>query len=476
MSFSLQDFLGWVQAGDSKVELLRADGSRMDRLAAPLAFTRATLDSREAGEGILFCGVAGEKTHGGRYLALALAAGSDAALIEAPFQAVPGSTRPVIVVRDARGALRAAAEGWLAQHQPDVVGITGSNGKTTTKDMLRAALATGRRVGANPGNLNSGWGLPLAVLGQPGDIEVLVLEMGASAPDEIGRLASMARPRVGCITNVAPAHLEQFGTEDEVERTKGQLIEALPADGLAVLNRDDARHDRLAARSAAPVVSFGRDPRADVRLEDCEQLADGLRVRIDGVEAKLPVFGEVNGWNAAAAVALARAFGVDAAPALDGIAASALSPHRSRLVRHAGRVLLDDCYNANPASVRRALQSLAALPGEGRKFAVLGDMAELGPESHRHHLEILELALSFDVDAVHLPGPKMRAAAADLDTPHIHLHDGAPDELATILARESKRGDALLFKGSRSAALEHVLEALIQRLDRDAAAAAGEDD
>jgi UDP-N-acetylmuramoyl-tripeptide--D-alanyl-D-alanine ligase len=420
--------------------------------------------------GDLFVGVQGEHMHGGRFVGPAVAAGAAGALVEGSFPAVEGARAPVFLVADGRGALAALAGGYLARFHPTVVGITGSNGKTTTKDMLRAALGGARRVGANPGNLNSGWGLPLAVLQQHGDEEILVLEMGATRPGEIGRLAAMARPHIGCITNVGAAHLESFGGVEGVLAAKGELVEALPQNGAAVLNGDDPSIEALRRRCrASRVVVFGRNPGAHVRLEECEQRADGLRISINGYRGVLRMFGEANGANAAAACALAGELGVPPKEALQRVCATPLSPHRSTLLHAAGRTILDDCYNANPASMRAALRSLAAMPARGRRVAVLGSMAELGPQSLALHQQVIREARSLGIDRIVPVGPEMTLACGedDLYTPPGLGSGKAQEDLVSVgrlVAATSAHGDVLLFKGSRSVGLETAIAALLDTL------------
>jgi len=463
MSFDLRELVAWWRDAGIDVVVRDAAGARIEPPARVLA--RAAYDHRLCDTDTMFCAVQGESTHGVRFLRDAFVAGVPVALVEgrAPFHDEVNGV--VVEVPDARIALATAATQWLRAHDPVVVGITGSNGKTTTKDFLAAALAGDRVAAASPGNLNSRWGMPAAILGFSGDEDVLVLEMGASGPDEIGRLAQIASPWMGCITNVAPAHLEFFGSVDEVARTKGQLIEALPSNGVAVLNRDDPRFESLRARSGAQnVISFGADPTADLRVERAESVDDGIAVRIGGVEGVLPVFGTVNADNAAAAMAMAEALGVRREDALERLAAASLSPHRSRRLQAAGRTLIDDSYNANPASVREALGSLAATRAV-RRVVVLGEMAELGPDAVPMHREVLGVALESGLDRVVVIGDSYAAAAVGAEDARIVRFDRQePAEIAAWLDAATDEGDAVLFKGSRSGALERILDAFIERV------------
>jgi UDP-N-acetylmuramoyl-tripeptide--D-alanyl-D-alanine ligase len=418
MSFRLGDLRRWLSEGDVVHRVRRADGSTEVQSIDELRCRSAVTDSRQVEDGFLFCAVQGDDLHGATFLPDALAAGAVAALVEGRADTVEGSAAPVIEVEDARRALAVAARGWLDQHGPRVIGITGSNGKTTTKDFLGAALGGELSVSVSPGNLNSLWGLPLAVLGFRGDEEWLVLEMGASVPDEIGRLAEIARPWMGCVTNIAPAHLEGFGSVEEVVRTKAQLLEALPPNGVAVINADDSRCETLRAKSGADrVILFGRDARADVRIEEAIPSHGGVRVRIDGQSAELPVFGEMNASNAAAAIAMARFCGVPTDRALERISRARLSPHRSRTCECGGRTIVDDSYNDH--ALHRGLDLVVVC---GPLFA------QAAPAGSAAGLEVIE---SVDVDAILL-----------------------------CLEKNTQAGDLVLLKGSRTAGLERVLAAV----------------
>lgn len=465
MSFSVGDLRSWMERGGIEVRVIRADGSGAVDTVDELRCRGAVADSRQVEDGLLFCAVQGDAVHGSSFLGKALSSGAVAALVEGEAPEIEGFAAPFLVVDDARAALAAAARGWLDQHGPRVIGITGSNGKTTTKDFLGAALGGEFPVSVSPGNLNSLWGLPLAVLGFRGDEDWLVLEMGASAPGEVGRLAEIARPWMGCVTNVAPAHLEGFGSVDEVARTKGQLLQALPDDGIAILNGDDPRCDELAALSGASrKVRFGRSATAEIRIEEATQTARGLIVRIDGETATLPVFGEINAHNAAAAVAMARFCGVPADRALERISRARLSPHRSRTCECGGRTIVDDSYNANPVSMRQALDSLAMWPGSHARVAVLGDMAELGAESVALHREVIDHALRRGLDLVIIAGPIFaQAAPAEPGAGLRVLEHIDVEEILACLEGATHPGDLVLLKGSRTAGLERVLEAVSAR-------------
>lgn len=463
MAFTLHELLTWMRDEQIEYTVRRADGTDVARMPS-LELDRVSFDSRDVRAGVLFCAVGGEHTHGVRYLQSALAAGAPLALVEGAAPTLQGTPAWVVEVVDARAALNAAARGWLALHRPRVIAITGSNGKTTTKDLTRAALQGSVRVAASPGNRNSGWGLPAAVLGFEGSEDVLVLEMGASAPGEIARLCAVATPSIACITNVGPAHLEFFGDEAGVAQTKGALVESLPADGIAVLNRDDVHFDAFVARTSAPVVDFGRDPRAAFHFENVHSTAAGLALTLAGHSVELPLFGEHNASNVAAAAAMAQQLGVAIPVALERMRQVQLSPHRSRMIRVGGRVILDDCYNANPASVVAALDSLVRGDASARKLAVLGDMAELGAHAAQAHHDVIDHALrSGGIERLFVVGARMAYAARGfVDARLTGQAEIEPSSLARAILDASVPGDVVLIKASRSAALERVLESLEQ--------------
>ena len=463
MSFRTTELVAWLRTDGLEVRVLDPRGGAAD--LPDVRLDAVVYDHREADDATLFCAVPGDTTHGRRFVPDALAAGVRFCLVDGEAPRVDAVDGIVIEVDDARRAMAVAARAWLDARDPVIVGITGSNGKTTTKDFLAAALTGDRRAKASPGNRNSRWGMPATILSFDGDEDVLVLEMGASGPSEIGRLAAIARPWMGCVTNVGPAHIEFFGSVDGVAQTKGQLLEALPEDGVAVINADDAYHDSFVRRTGARnVVRFGVGADVDVRIERAEETDAGIAVRIGGVDGVLPIFGTVNASNAAAAMAMAEALGVRREDALARITKAALSPHRSRRLQVAGRRVIDDAYNANPASVRAALNSLAGLRAE-RRFAVLGEMAELGENAVALHREVLGEALEMGIDRVVLLGPTFAEASAGAEDPRVIRFDAsATDDAAALLAEESRAGDAVLLKASRSAALERVLDAFVARV------------
>ncbi|MEA2306423.1 MAG: UDP-N-acetylmuramoyl-tripeptide--D-alanyl-D-alanine ligase [Solirubrobacteraceae bacterium] len=400
---------------------------------------RAAIDSRDAAPGDLFAGLVGEHVDGGRFAPDSLRAGAWGVLVgpahaEAATAAAAGAPDGVVLVADdPLAALQRLATAWRRELACPVVGVTGSVGKTSTKDLLAAMLAPALRVRANRLNLNTEIGLPLTILGAPRGTEALVLEMGMRGAGQISELAAIAQPDVGVITAIAPVHLEQLGTLEAIAAEKAALVAALPAGGTAVVPAGEAL---LAAhlRPALTTVTFG--PGGDVDEAD-----------LAGLE--LPFTAAHMRRNACAALAAARALGVEPAGRVD----VRLSELRGQRITLPGRItVINDCYNANPVSMRAALDDLAASAG-GRRVAVLGDMRELGPDEARFHEEIGRYARERGVEVLVAVGPLSRAYAAD------HHLDTAADAAALVpgLLHE---GDTLLVKASRGIGLEAVAEAL----------------
>jgi UDP-N-acetylmuramoyl-tripeptide--D-alanyl-D-alanine ligase len=356
----------------------------------------------------------------------------------------------------------------------EVVGITGSTGKTSTKDLTAAAVAAGRVVHANPESFNNEIGLPLTVLGADERTEVLVTEMGARFIGNIAELCAIAQPRIGVVTNIGMAHTEHLGGRDGVIAVKGELLEALPASGVAVVDADDPITEQLVARTAASVLRCGRSGDADVRLTECaldDQLRAALVARTPWgeVETRLAVRGEHQAINALYAIAVAGSLGLAPDSIAAGLAAATGSRWRLDLERRAdGVVVLNDVYNANPTSMAAALRALAALPATGRRIAVLGDMRELGRESDAAHVEVGALAERVGVDVlvgVGEGGALIVEAANGVET-RVAVADaaGALDAL-DVVEPKLQRGDVVLVKASRAVGLERVADGLL--LERD---------
>jgi UDP-N-acetylmuramoyl-tripeptide--D-alanyl-D-alanine ligase len=412
------------------------------RLASPVSLpggpARAVIDSRAVGPGDLFVGLVGEHVDGGRFAGQALEGGAWGVLV-APEHAQAGGDGAVIVVDDPLAALQRLATAWRRALGCPVVGITGSVGKTSTKDILAAMLAQRLRTVANRENLNTEIGLPMTVLEAPAATEALVLEMGMRGPGQIAELTAIAEPDVGLITAVAPVHLELMGSIEAIAAAKAELVAGLRPGGTAIVPAGETLLDAH-RRDDVTTITFG--PGGDV-----EALPEGLELG-GGVLSSAHMR-----RNALAALAAARALGVEP----DGLLDVALSSFRGQRIDLPGDiVVVNDCYNANPMSMRAALDDLAA-SASGRRVAVLGDMLELGPDEDRFHAEVGAHARDAGVDVLVAVGPRA-AHFADGYGEVIALPDAAAAAAAVPGLLEP--GDTVLLKASRGVGLEVVAGAL----------------
>ena len=406
-------------------------------------------DSRRVRGGELFVPLRAARD-GHDFIETAVAAGAAAYLTE---RTPPVGGAAAIRVGDAAAALRDLAAHGRGRIHAVTIAITGSVGKTTTKDLVTAVLGADRSTHASERSFNNDIGVPLTILNAPEGTEALVLEIGANAPGEIERLCRIARPTIGVVTRVDAAHTLGFGDIDGVARAKAELVVALPASGVAVLNADDPRVARMSALTDASVMTFGREQPADVRVT-VARLDDELRAVIHAetpwgaLDARLAARGEHQAMNAAAAIAVAGRLGVDLDRIAEELGRATTSAMRMDLrAGRRGLRVLDDSYNANPASVAAALHALVAVPGR-RHVAVLGHMAELGPSSADEHHRMAVLAKQLGVEVI------------ALDAPDYGVESVA--DIAAAIARldELDDGDVVLVKGSRVAGLERLAAAL----------------
>ncbi len=450
-------------------ELGRATGGRV--LGDPAtAVDGASNDSRTLMPGQCFVAIVDQRD-GHAFVVDAFARGAAAAIVTRVPDGLAADAA-LLLVDDPLDALSRAATHVRTERLSSacVTAVTGSSGKTSTKDLLASVLATERRVHANEASFNNEIGLPVTLLGAPDDVQHLVCEMGARFAGNITDLCSIAQPQIGVVTNIGIAHGEFLGGPDGVERAKGELLDALPPDGVAVLNADDAATQRLAARSAAAVLTAGRAATATVRIERVE-LADDLRPRLrlsspwGSVDALVGLRGAHQAANAALAAAVALHDGVDPSHVGEGLRTARGSAGRMELARTVdGIAVLNDAYNANPASTRAALVALGDLPVEGRRVAVLGAMKELGAGSEEQHSVIGELAGRCGIDVLVAVGrdpeiATLAGAALSAGVAVIRVDDVAGALLALV---DRGSGDAILVKASRAIGLEAIAEALLQ--------------
>ena len=415
-------------------------------------------DSRVPMPGALFVAISGEKFDGHDFVAAAKAEGASAALVS---YAVAVDL-PQVIVDDTQIALGDIARAVRAQRSAHVIGITGSNGKTTVKTLIASILALHGKTHVNAGNLNNEIGLPLSLLGLPKDAQYAVFEMGAGKPGDIAYLAAIARPEIGLVNNIAPAHLERMGTLEGIAETKGALYAALPPDGVAIINADDAFAPKfMKMNHAQRTIRFGLHHTAEVRA-DIRNLTGNaqfiLRIGTERIDIALPLAGKHNVMNALAAAAVAHALEVPLATIKQGLESA--SAVQGRLVRHAlpgGWTLIDDSYNANPGSTRAAIDTLAA---EGNEtWLVLGDMRELGPTARQLHAQIGEYARDLGIARLFAVGELSRASVDAFGPGAKHYEN--QEELIAVLAAQVRAGVTMLVKGSRGSAMDRVVKALL---------------
>ncbi|WP_420840273.1 UDP-N-acetylmuramoyl-tripeptide--D-alanyl-D-alanine ligase [Dechloromonas agitata] len=418
-------------------------------------------DTRAIAQGTLFVALAGERFDAHDFLEQAVAAGV-AALLVADATRVPAGV-PAVVVDDTRLALGRLAAVWRARFTLPVIAVTGSNGKTTTKEMIAAILkaAYGAAVLSTRGNLNNDIGLPLTLLGLSPAHQAAVIEMGMNRPGEIAYLAPLGAPTVALVTNAQRAHLEGMGDLDEVAREKGSIFSGLPADGVAVINADDAYADAWRGMAAGrPVRTFAIDHAADVRATVRQhglEMALDLQAPEGEAAIVLRVPGRHNARNAVAAAAACLAAGVPLTAVVAGLEGFAgVKGRLQRRVGKSGAEILDDTYNANPDSVRAGIDVLATTIG--RKILVLGDMGEIGEASGQYHDEIGGYAKSQGVDLLFALGEATKAAVRNFGEGARHFCH--VDKLIAALDKEAGPETTVLVKGSRFMKMERVADAL----------------
>jgi len=458
-------------------QVAEVTGGRLHGDPGAVVTGEVVIDSRLAGPGGLFAAVPGERADGHDFAAAAAAAGAVAVLATRPVPA------PSILVGDVPAALAALAR-FVVDSLPGVTitGITGSSGKTTTKDLAAQLIERLGPTIAPAGSFNNEFGHPLTVLRADASTRYLVLELSARGPGHIAYLCGIAPPRYGVVLNVGHAHAGEFGGLDQTARAKGELVEALPAGGAAILNADDPRVLAMAARTPARVVTFGLAPgqprapqpvirAADVRLDDLGRPGFTLLTPEGRAAVALRLHGAHIVPDALAAAALARELGLGPADIADGLSA-AVTRSRWRMEVHRrddGVTIINDAYNANPESVRAALDALRHLAVGGRAFAVLGHMGELGAVSRASHEGVGEFAARAGLAGLIAVGEEAAPILAGARRVRSWTGEAlaAPDAAAALeaLANQLKPGDVVLVKASRAAQLEGVAMALLSRGD-----------
>jgi UDP-N-acetylmuramoyl-tripeptide--D-alanyl-D-alanine ligase len=426
------------------VQVAAAAGATVVRAAAG-GPARVVIDSRDVGPGDLFVGLVGENVDGGRFAAGALAAGAWGVLVRPAW--APAGGGAVLTADDPLAALGALARDWRRSLGAAVIAVTGSVGKTSTKDLIAALIAPHRSIVASRANFNTDIGMPLEILAAPAGTEVLVLEAAMRGFGQIAALAAICEPDVGVITNIAPVHLEQVGSLEGVARAKGELLEGMRDGRTAVVPADEPLMQPY-LRPGLEVLRFGDG--GDVWLDGDTVVAHG-----EPLDIELAFTARHQRVNALAAVAAAIAVGVRPSGRLQ---APAGHLRGERVTLPVGALVINDCYNASPLSMRAALDELSSEPADGRRIAVLGDMLELGEREADLHREVGGAAAAAGVDVLVTVGPRAIAMLDAFDGESYAVADAG--EAASLAAELVEAGDVLLVKGSRGVGLEVVAEAL----------------
>ncbi|MBW6468414.1 MAG: UDP-N-acetylmuramoyl-tripeptide--D-alanyl-D-alanine ligase [Coriobacteriia bacterium] len=436
-------------------------------------------DSRAIEPGGLFVAFAGEQVDGHDYLDQAIASGARALLVtrsaDEMGDVVESATRrnvAIVQVSDVLAAVQA-----LAQHHRErlfcpVIGVTGSTGKTTTKEFLAAVLGTRMKVVSTQGNRNNELGVPLTVMDAGADTDVLIVEMAMRGRGQIAELCRIARPTMGLVTNVGMSHIELLGTQESIADAKAELVEAIREEGVVFLNGDDAFSAALALSSRAPIVTYGLGDSCDVRAVDItvdDQSLASFEIIVGEVTTpvSLAVPGRHNVYNALAAAAIAMRLGLEPDRISEGLAGASAGEMRMQSFTSAGGVhVINDAYNANPTSMRAAIETLAGIASAERRIAVLGDMAELGSLAELAHFRIGEELAGKPVDVLVTVGERASriadGARAEGMEPDRVRPCATPEEASEVLDDLLEPGDVVLVKASRVMGLERVVEGIVE--------------
>jgi UDP-N-acetylmuramoyl-tripeptide--D-alanyl-D-alanine ligase len=420
------------------------------------AYTTFHTDSREVVQGGVFFALRGAEMDGHRFVDDAIRRGAAAVVVERRREIPHGIAE--VLVSSTWTALYSLASWTLARVNPLVVGVTGSNGKTSTKEMIAAILGRRFDVERSVGNLNTETGVPMTILRLEPNHTALVLEMGMQRPGDIARLVALAGPSIGVITNIGIVHMEFFKSREELARSKGELVADLSAGGVAVLNADDQFYPLLVSMTAARVISFGVAA-GDYRPEGYRALTGGgSQFSVRGVDVKLRLEGRHQALNAAAALAAGEAAGVPLEEGAQALEQVTVEHRLEELPTAGGYSIVDDAYNASPESMLAAFEALAETPRRGRLLAVLGQMAELGVFSEESHRRVGSRAAEvFDAVCV-LDGERARVLAESAGAELVSSRPAARD----WVRRNAREGDRVLIKGSHSTHLDEVVRELTE--------------
>src|SRR5438067_4373616 len=447
----------------SILQIVDLSGAKLEQGDGKKAVERISTDSRTIKKGELFVALRGENFDGHKFVGATAKAGAAGAIVDLKWKGRVPKKFAIIRAQDSLLAYQNLAANYRKSLPIKVLAITGSNGKTSTKDFGASVLGRKFRVTKTQGNFNNHVGLPRTILEATARDEVAVWEIGMNHPGEVAPLAKIAAPDAAIITNIGIAHIEFMGTLEAIAKEKGALAEAVGAEGTVILNADDPFSKGIAGRSHARVIFAGTKD-GTIRAIDIQQSADGSEFTIlEGAHqcrAQLPVPGLHMVQNALLAVAAGRAFGLSLEEAAAGLASAPLTKARLQITEINGLQFLDDSYNANPDSMKAALRTLVELDAEGKRIAVLGEMRELGAESQRGHREVGETAATLGVNQLITIGDAAELIAEAARTAGLNKVSsaGSTGEAARLLGEIAEPGDLVLIKGSRAARTEEVIE------------------
>ena len=442
---------GWTYTSNELVEILGAAYS-----GESFECSNVSTDTRTLEEGDLFFALSGEKFDGNEFVERAMEEGAVACVTT---RAIEGC--PCLIVEEPLVALQALARHHRRRFDIPILAITGSCGKTSCKDMIAAVLATKYAVVKTKGNLNNNIGCPLSIMQLDDSTEFMVVEMGANHVGEIAELCAIAAPTESVITMVAPAHLEGFGTIEDVARAKGEIAKGLPSEGTFYINTDD--HRCLAIGQAFPGTKVMYGEQGDYRIRSVEFVDSGeMVIDIDPVgKLTLPLYARAHAQNVLLAVTVGFRHGItEFEPALR---VACLATTRFKVSTFDGMEIIDDTYNANPESMRAAIEALASRPGKGQRIAVLGCMGELGPESEELHRQTGTLLGKNGITTLLVRGPFADAMVAGARSSGVKTTEiiDAHDAMAERVRGLAQPGDVILFKGSRGMTMERVIVHLV---------------
>lgn len=442
-------------------DLIAAVGGKtahVDNLA--VGFDHVGTDSRSLCAGSVFWALRGENHDGHDFIDDAFRRGAVACVARA--DRAPANGRPAVLVNDPLEALWKFAGWYRGCQEALVIGVTGSVGKTTTREMIYAALGASHRGTRSQKNYNNHVGLPLSVLDIEKNHEFAVLEMGASRVGEIRDLARIAAPEVGVVTRIGLAHLAGFGSEKQIVQAKGELVESLPAAGFAILSGDDPKSGQLAQRAQCPVIFVGEGRENDLRATSVSAGINRLRFRADGHTYEVPATGRHHITAALAAIAIAREIGLNPEAVAEGLQTFVPAAGRCRYERIGPWDVIDDTYNANPSSMQAACDVLRTWQGDGRRLLIVGDMLELGGRTVECHRELGRQAAAIGIDHLVAFGEQSEHVVRGARESGMHPHRIAQcegiDALLTVLDCWVEPGAVVLIKGSRGMRMERVLE------------------